>query len=145
MLSASLLHNEQNNYGGIRLGASAELHFRKYLVYTYLRKKKNPDSKNTMGFYVSPYAGYQYLESSNDYYTQNQLLATNQYYNSAQFGVLTGINFNIIKGIMHLDFSAGLAEKVTFTGDGQSRTHYTLQAGTTGIIPKANIQLGFNF
>lgn len=126
-----------------------ELHYRNYLYYTKIHTKKYPKSENTFGFFASPFVGYLYGESS--YYTQN-------YYNypstrkkgsiqTLQFGVLLGVNVNILKGRMSLGSSFGFSENIKIYQDSyQIRVPNVLaNANVFGIIPRLNFNIGVNF
>lgn len=162
MLVSSILHNRDAAYNsayGYNFGFAAELHYRKYIYSTTLRRKKNPDSQNTMGVYAAPFAGYQYLERelvypnldlNGDYIGE---FWDQSYQNAVQIGLVGGVHFHLLKGRLSLDFYGGFAEKLSFVGGPSAFfgnpyfQNYpgVLQFDVFGIIPKANMQIGFNF
>lgn len=157
MLVGTLLHNRDaanNTMYGYSFGWSAEVHYRKYVFTTELKTPKKPSTLNSMGLYVSPFLGYQYLEREIfSYYFDNNLNNYSEFYfhslhNAVQFGLLAGINFNFFKGRLNLDLYGGFAEKLSFeNGYFGSGGIYPgiLQFGVLGIIPRGNLQVGFNF
>lgn len=162
VLVSSILHDRdaaRNASAGYTFGLAAELHYRKYVYTTTFNRKKNPDSQNTMGVYAAPFAGYQYLERDLVYenYDINGIYQSefwNQtYQNAIQVGLVSGVNFNLLRGRLHLDFYGGFAEKLSFIGGPSAffgnpyfQTYPgVLQYDVFGIIPKANMQVGFNF
>lgn len=162
MLLASILHDRDAKYNsafGYNFGLATELHYRKYIYSTLLKKKKVPSTQNVFGIYVAPFVGYQYLERE-QYYEEwdingniTDIYSNQDFHNAVQLGLVSGINLNLLKGRLSLDFYAGFAEKLSFQGGGYNPNvpyYYwsnpgILQFDIFGIIPKANMQVGFSF
>ncbi|MBP7477703.1 MAG: hypothetical protein KA797_04200 [Chitinophagales bacterium] len=156
-LEASLISNSndysyRNNNNNVT-GTNLMIAFRKYIFYDQIINKKQ--SQNLWGVYLSPFVQYQYIERK-DFYEQydinGNLLRTElqkSHQNAFMAGLITGMRFDIAKGLISFDFNVGFATKISeVTGPtnnlyyGGPREHYY---GKQGIIPTGNATIGFNF
>lgn len=125
-----------------RLGGGGELQFRLYL--TDWNDQKQERTKE--GFYMAPYAGYQYLEENEDFSFYPQSSSNPLYhYNSYTGGVIFGLQlFTHFK--MTFDFFFGGGIKITkddlSIANRQSLTVDIFNPGYSGVYPKAGIILG---
>lgn len=156
-LEASLISNSndysyRNNNNNVT-GTNMMIAFRKYIFYDQIYNRKQ--SQNLWGVYISPFLRYQYITrktTTEDYDINGKLLSTvteKSFQNALMAGLVTGMRFDLAKGLISFDFNIGFASKISkVTGDpnyfyyGGAREHYY---GKQGIIPAGNATIGFNF
>lgn len=138
---------------------NTEIQYKRYLTYFQLRKNKFPETRNAFGVYIAPLVNYEYGEqhfATKDYDMNNIFVdySESKFYNAIQGGVLAGINFDIIYGKLSIQLNGGVAYKHSWVVHNQThntvRTYNSMNSGIlyyafTGLVPKLNFQLGFNF
>lgn len=97
--------------------------------------------------YFAPYAGFQYLEHSNDYPYSGGARYSD--YTTATAGCLFGVRTNLTSKFF-FDLNVGGGFKYTITNSTSTGDYYydqlgTQQLGYSGVYPRANVLLGINF
>ncbi len=118
-----------------KTGMNAELQYR---VYPNLRK-----DKSFQGIYLAPYVSYRYLEETfrNNYSQDNEF--DREWYRSYGLGVVFGMKVAIAKRIV---FTYELGGGLKLTDGTQKASRYDIiDPGYTGIVPRADISLGYFF
>ncbi len=155
LLSPALLLRENGNE--TLLGFKGNIQYRFYL--NHLTKPKNRTwGMHNIGFYVGPYI--EYLYAKEDYVGGYYDEATNEYISSVytkevksiQGGAITGLQLDIFPRLV-LDLFLGGGIKYADVNDslkplaeGEYYEDYSiLEREYTGVLPKAGLQIGFNF
>lgn len=155
-LDASLIFMLNNNYLGNNntnemAGTNIGLTFRKYIFYNQIINKKR--SENSWAVYVSPYAEYQYIQRNYSYPVydgvKEVMIYEKNHQNAITPGILTGMRFDLAKGLISFDFNVGFGMKFskitgsnTYYNSSYSSDHYY---GRNGFVPNGNATIGFNF
>lgn len=155
-IDVSLLFMQNNIYQGNNnnnemAGTNVGLSFRKYIFYDQIINKKRSD--NSWGVYVSPFSTYQYIERNYSYIIYDGLkevvINEKNHQNAITPGILTGMRFDLAKGLISFDFNVGFGMKFskitgnsTFYSSANASDHYY---GRNGFIPNGNATIGFNF
>jgi hypothetical protein len=156
-MDASLIFMQNNNYPNYNnnnnemAGTNIGIAFRKYIFYDQIINKKR--SNNAWGVYISPYAAYQYIERNYNYTvfdgTKELVINEKNHQNAITPGMLTGMRFDLARGLISFDFNIGFGMKIstitggnTYFNSSNASDHYY---GRNGFIPNGNATIGFNF
>lgn len=136
MLSAGITLRDNNEE--TKTGASVELQYR---LYPKLMREKV-----VQGFYIGPYLQYKYLEATDRVYCYEIIdcipLQKNQY-DSYGIGIAFGMKVAIAQRLV---FSYELGGGLKYSVGTQKAGRFDIfHPGYTGIIPRADISLGYFF
>lgn len=145
------------DYSFKQMVVTTELSYRKYVIYSKINElknlEKNKSKSNFWGLYVSPFLAYQYAEGNNvslsvDHFTNEFVDRSSKYHQNAIVGGLfLGSRFDLVKGKITIDVYAGIGMKYnnTVSSTGAYFDPGAYNIGVTGIVPRGNIDFGFNF
>lgn len=165
LLRASIGYDSYNDsylpeyeYSYKEMVVTTELSYRKYIIYSKFNELKNLDKNksksNFWGLYISPFLAYQYAEGNNislsiDYFTNEFVDRSSKYHQNAIVGGLyLGSRFDLVKGRITLDVYAGVGMKYNNIVSSATGSYFDggiYNIGVTGIVPRGNIDFGFNF
>lgn len=120
-----------------KTGMNAELQYR---VYPNLRK-----TKSFQGMYLAPYVSYKYLEETSRYNNFSGVYnnISTKFYRSYGLGVVFGMKVAIAQRIV-FTYELGGGLKLT-DGTRKAGRFDFFDPGYTGILPRADISLGYFF
>ena len=144
VLPGIILDNQY--YYGTDFGASVELQYR-YRIVTSVNPRGKAKNDFRFNFYFAPFAGYQYLDFEDDYsfydYSTNtwQQSGESLSIHAVSGGILFGTKFTFFERFS-IDTYAGGGVKYS---DKKANYWDIFRQGYTGIIGRANLQIGVAF
>lgn len=127
----TLTDNDQRT----KTGMNAELQYR---VYPNLKKEKS-----YQGAYLAPFVSYRYLEETSRYSNYPYNNVNKDFYRSYGLGVVFGMKIAIAQRLV-FTYELGGGLKLT-DGTRKAGRFDFVDPGYTGIVPRADISLGYFF